>query len=51
MFAAVALLVVMILTVAMFELTVNNRHAKPVISEPDACPEETAQGAPEAPKA
>ncbi|MEU8267871.1 hypothetical protein AB0B89_11940 [Sphaerisporangium sp. NPDC049002] len=49
MFAAVALLLLMIFTVTMFEVTVNNRHRspKPPVTE---TPEETAQEATDIPK-
>jgi hypothetical protein len=52
MFAAIALLALMIITVAMFELTVNNRHrqARPPVDEP-SLPEEAAQDVPNVPNA
>jgi hypothetical protein len=52
MIAAVALLLLMIATVAMFEVTVNNRHGhpKPPVADPAPRPEEPAQGAPDVPQ-
>ncbi|MFC4534279.1 hypothetical protein [Sphaerisporangium dianthi] len=53
MFAAVALLATMIITVAMFELTVNNRRlrARPPAAVPTVLPEETAEDVPNVPNA
>ncbi|GGK69165.1 hypothetical protein Sme01_14540 [Sphaerisporangium melleum] len=47
MLAAVALLVVMVVTVAMFEITVNNRQlqGRPQVPEPAVPPGEQAQSA------
>ncbi|MCW2882729.1 MAG: hypothetical protein JWQ95_6829 [Sphaerisporangium sp.] len=51
MFAAVALLLLMIVTVTMFEVTVNNRPRPPKPPLADITRlEEPAQGAPDVPK-